>query len=69
MRILLDARGASWYNGTGIGTYTYNLTKSMITIDNAHNNFHIFCSGEKENAFNKDNTKVIKFSKKHAYYF
>ena len=21
---LIDARGATWYRGTGIGTYTYN---------------------------------------------
>ena len=24
---LIDARGATWYRGTGIGTYTYNLLK------------------------------------------
>ena len=69
MRILLDARGASWYNGTGIGTYTYNLIESMINIDNANNNFHLFCSGEKENAFYKDNTKIIMSSRRHQHFF
>lgn len=69
MRILLDARGASWYNGTGIGTYTFNLIESMININNSDNNFHLFCSGEKEEAFNKDNTKIIMSSKKHQHFF
>lgn len=69
MRILLDARGASWYNGTGIGTYTFNLIESMININNSNNNFHLFCSGEKEEAFNKDNTKIIMSSKKHQHFF
>lgn len=69
MKILLDARGASWYNGTGIGTYTYNLIESMININNESNKFHLFCSGEKEEAFNKDNTKIIMSSKKHQHFF
>ena len=48
MKILLDARGASWYNGTGIGTYTFNLIESMININNSNDKFHLFCSGGKE---------------------
>lgn len=69
MKILLDARGASWYNGTGIGTYTFNLIESMININNSNNKFHLFCSGGKEEAFNKDNTKIIMSSKKHQHFF
>ncbi len=69
MRILLDARGASWYNGTGIGTYTFNLIESMINTISFDNSFHLFCSGEKEEAFNKNNTKIIMSSKKHQHFF
>ena len=70
MKILLDARGASWYNGTGIGTYTYNLIKSMVNIDyNTNNKFHLLCSGEKEEAFDNHNTKILMTSRKNPTFF
>jgi glycosyltransferase involved in cell wall biosynthesis len=31
MRIAIDARGAVWFRGTGIGTYTYQLAKGLAT--------------------------------------
>lgn len=68
MKILIDARSATWYRGTGIGTYTYNLLNSMLTIDKS-NNFHLFWSGEKDTNFLKDNTKLIMSSKKHKRFF
>jgi len=33
MKIGIDGRGAKWYRGTGIGTYTYQLISSLNTID------------------------------------
>lgn len=33
MKIGIDGRAAKWYRGTGIGTYTYQLIKSLNTID------------------------------------
>ena len=33
MKIGIDGRAAKWYRGTGIGTYTYQLIRSLNTID------------------------------------
>ncbi|WP_055669358.1 glycosyltransferase family 4 protein [Desnuesiella massiliensis] len=33
MKIGIDGRAAKWYRGTGIGTYTYQLIKSLNNID------------------------------------
>jgi len=33
MKIGIDGRAAKWYRGTGIGTYTYQLIKSLNAID------------------------------------
>ncbi|NMB47211.1 MAG: glycosyltransferase family 4 protein, partial [Firmicutes bacterium] len=29
MKIAVDARGAAWFRGTGIGTYTYQLVRGL----------------------------------------
>ncbi|WP_032121275.1 glycosyltransferase family 4 protein [Clostridium amazonitimonense] len=41
MKICIDGRAAKWYRGTGIGTYTYQLIKSLNNIDNI-NNYTVF---------------------------
>ena len=41
MKIGIDARAAKWYRGTGIGTYSYQLIRSLNKIDN-YNDYLIF---------------------------
>ncbi|HEU4964875.1 MAG TPA: glycosyltransferase family 1 protein [Bacilli bacterium] len=45
MKIGLDARGAIWYRGTGIGTYTYQLVKNLYTLDK-QNEYRFFWPGD-----------------------
>lgn len=45
MKIGLDARGAIWYRGTGIGTYTYQLVKNLYTMDQK-NEYRFFWPGD-----------------------
>ncbi|MGG5462868.1 glycosyltransferase family 4 protein [Clostridium sp. B9] len=68
MRTLIDARGATWYRGTGIGTYTYNLLKNILEIDK-NSFFDLICSGEKIEEFDLPNTKLIMSSRKHQRFF
>ncbi|MHB9010475.1 MAG: glycosyltransferase family 4 protein, partial [Carboxydocellales bacterium] len=32
MKVGIDARAAIWYRGTGIGTYTYQLIRSLYEL-------------------------------------
>lgn len=68
MKILIDSRGASFYRGTGIGTYTHNFLKTLINIDKK-NDYHLFCSGPDYNDYKSDNTNIIMSSKKHKTFF
>ena len=68
MEILIDSRGASLYKGTGIGTYTHNLLKGLISIDK-ENSYHLFCSGPNFDEYESTNTKTIMSSKKHKTFF
>ncbi|NNU77059.1 glycosyltransferase family 4 protein [Clostridium estertheticum] len=68
MKIAIDARGINLYNGTGIGTYTENILKNLITIDSV-NNYHIFWSGYNFESIKKENCKIIMTSKKHQRFF
>lgn len=68
MRIAIDGRGANWYNGTGIGTYTGNLIKYLLKNDNI-NSYDIYWSGEGYDDIKKHNTKVIITSRKHKSFF
>ena len=68
MKIAIDARGANLYNGTGIGTYTNNLITNMINIKSS-NKFLLFCSGQFNKNFNKNNTEIIFSSGKHGSFF
>lgn len=40
MKIGMDARASSWYRGTGIGTYTYQLLQQLCLLDK--NNRYLF---------------------------
>lgn len=68
MKILIDSRGANWYRGTGIGTYTYNLLKHLIPLEN-NNSYTLLWSGENSNEFKNANCKIIMGSKKHKQFF
>lgn len=41
MNVGIDARAAKWYRGTGIGTYTHELIKSLSKID-SENDYLLF---------------------------
>lgn len=45
MKIGVDARGAIWYRGTGIGTYTYQLVKNLHMLDQNHE-YRFFWPGD-----------------------
>ncbi|WP_186428719.1 glycosyltransferase family 1 protein [Clostridium sp. BSD9I1] len=68
MKIAIDGRGISWYNGTGIGTYTENLVKNMINLDK-ENEFFIYWWGKNYDEFKRDNSHIILSSKKHKSFF
>lgn len=68
MRIAIDARGINLYNGTGIGTYTENVLKNLINIDNT-NNYHIFWSGNNYESIKNENCKIVMTSRKHQRFF
>ncbi len=68
MKISIDARGINWYRGTGIGTYTENVLKNLLNIDN-ENFYNLYWSGENYENFIKDNSKIIMASKKHHRFF
>ncbi|GAA0116802.1 glycosyltransferase family 4 protein [Clostridium senegalense] len=68
MKIGIDARGINWYNGTGIGTYTENVLKNLINIDN-DNYYHIYWSMDNYECYQKPNTKIISTSRKHHRFF
>ncbi|WP_294374849.1 glycosyltransferase family 1 protein [uncultured Clostridium sp.] len=68
MKIAIDARGADLYNGTGIGTYTFNLINNMINL-NSSNKFMLFCSGSLNKNFNKSNTEILFSSGHHGTFY
>jgi len=45
MKVGIDARGAIWYRGTGIGTYTYQLLHHLKQ-GRERNNYRLFYPGE-----------------------
>lgn len=65
MLISVDARGASWYAGTGIGTYTSQIVKHILDTD-SENNYYIFWSGREYEYLNSyKNAKISISSRKH----
>ena len=58
MIIGMDTRSASWYRGTGIGTYSYELIRSVLKID-PHNLYNLYTpTNNLIPEFEKTNTKV-----------
>lgn len=68
MRIAIDARGVNLYNGTGIGTYTGNIIREMLCIDD-YDNFTLYWTGADFKKYEKKNTDIIMASKKHHRFF
>ena len=68
MKISMDARGVNLFNGTGIGTYTENLLKELLNIDNK-NEYSLFWAGSNYENYKKDNTKIILTSKRHSAFY
>lgn len=68
MRIAIDGRGITWYNGSGIGTYTENLVKNLLNIDKK-NSYQIFWSGDGYKEYEKENTNLVMCSKKYQSFF
>jgi Glycosyltransferase len=65
MLISIDARGATWYAGTGIGTYTRQILKHILSID-SQNSYYLFWSGRGyEHLTKHDNVKISLSSRKH----
>lgn len=65
MLISIDARGATWYTGTGIGTYTKQILSHILNIDK-ENSYYLFWSGRNYDSFNNyDNVTVSISSRKH----
>lgn len=65
MHISIDARGASWYAGTGIGTYTREILRNILDIDES-NNYYLFWSGRDYEMLKKyNNIKISISSRKH----
>jgi len=65
MLISIDARGASWYVGTGIGTYTRQILKYLLETDSI-NSYYLFWSGRGYEALSKyKNTSISISSRKH----
>ncbi|CAM2756668.1 glycosyltransferase family 1 protein [Hathewaya histolytica] len=68
MKIAIDCRGINWYHGTGIGTYTDNLLKNLLKIDD-ENYYHLFWSGLGYEKYEKYNANFIMSSEKHHRFF
>lgn len=68
MKISIDARGITLYNGTGIGTYTENLVKELLNIDK-ENEFNLFWTGRNYEEYKKDNCNIVFTSSKHGSFY
>ena len=54
MNLSIDGRGITLYNGSGIGTYTENLVRELLNLDNK-NKYTIFWAGDNYEEFKKEN--------------
>lgn len=68
MKVCIDGRGLNWYKGTGIGTYTYNLLKNILRL-NDEDLYYIFWSGSDYHDFKSEKSKILMASKKHQRFF
>lgn len=67
MKIAIDGRGATAYNGSGIGTYTINLINN-INYDN-DNQYNIIWTGNYDSLYKKENIKYTFCSIKNSRFF
>lgn len=68
MKIAIDSRGATWYHGTGIGTYTENILKEILNIDK-NNDYMLYWSGKPKDYIMDNPCKKILTSRKHHRFF
>ena len=68
MKIAIDARSSTLYQGTGIGTYTSNLIDE-ITSFYSEDEFTLFCSGKFNSNFNRKNTNIVYSSGRHGGFY
>lgn len=68
MKIAIDARSATLYEGTGIGTYTNNLISELLSLSSS-NEYTLFCCGKFNNKFNSQNSNIIYSSGKHGGFY
>lgn len=68
MKVGIDARSINLHSGSGIGTYTKNLIKEMINIDNT-NTFDLIWTGVDNPDFKRDNTKLFFSSGRHGGFY
>lgn len=68
MRIAIDGRGANWYSGTGIGTYTQEIINNLLEYD-TQNYYNLYWCGTNYTNFNRKNTTISIGSKKHHKFF
>lgn len=68
MNIAIDARGANWYSGTGIGTYASRIIEYMIKSDTI-NSYLLYWWGNNYKSIERDNVTVSIASKKHHRFF
>ena len=68
MKISIDARGINLYKGTGIGTYTENVTRELLNIDK-ENEYTLFWTGRDYNNFKTSNSKIVFSSNRHGGFY
>lgn len=68
MKISIDARGINLYKGTGIGTYTENVTRELLNIDK-ENDYTLFWTGKDYDLFKKSNSKIVFSSNRHGGFY
>lgn len=68
MKIAIDARGANWYSGTGIGTYTRQILKYLMKYDQ-DNSYLLYWWGMNYHEMCRDNVTIDLTSKKHHHFF
>lgn len=68
MKIAIDARGANWYSGTGIGTYTQQIIKYLLKYD-IQNEYFLYWWGTNYRELYGKNVNVSIASRKHHKFF
>lgn len=68
MKIAIDSRSATLYQGTGIGTYTNNLLSELLSISSP-NEYTLFCCGKFNKEFNTPNSNIVYSSGKHSGFY